>query len=290
MPHKVHLSKSIFDRALNIEATKNYRLSIQFSPDGFSFCVLDASRNKYSGLEIHDFQDVHSSVLLEEVLERIISGSKWLNNDFQATSIVYESQQMSLIPKPLFQPGQVSEYLRFNHILSADDNVCYDQLPNLDAVNIFSVPDKIIKLLDHFFPGVPVHHFSSALVENILIRNKNFGQGEMIFVNVRKQWLDIIVLDGRKLLFFNSFQYRTKEDFAYYLMYVIEQLGMNPEMVELVLMGEIIKISDIFNITTRYVRHVNFISRSEENSYSYVFDEIPEHFHYNLLNLQRCEL
>ena len=197
---------------------------------------------------------------------------------------------MSLIPKPLFKAGQVSEYLRFNHLLDAGDIVCHDQLPNLDAVNIFAIPAKIRDILNHFFPGVRVNHFSSALIENLLIRNKNYGEGHMIFVNVRKKWLDIIVLDGRKLLLFNSFRYRTKEDFAYFLIYVIEQLGMNPEKVQLILLGEILKISDIYDITIKYVRQVDFIRRSEENSYSYIFDEVPDHFHYNLLNLQRCEL
>jgi hypothetical protein len=38
------------------------------------------------------------------------------------------------------------------------------------------------------------------------------------------------------------------------------------------------------------VRNVAFIQRGSDYAYSYVFDDIPEHFYYNLLNLQRCEL
>ncbi len=290
MSQNIHLSKSIFDKALNIEATKDYRLSIQVSTDGFSFCVLDTTRNKYSGLENYEFQDVRSPLVLEEALKVIIKGSQWLSKDFQGIKIMFESPQMSLVPKPLFDAGQAPEYLRFNHFTDADDKIFHDHLHNLDAINVFSVPGNIAKLLNQFFPGIRINHFSSALIESLLIRNKNYGEGNMIFVNVRKQWLDIIVLNGRKLLFFNSFQFRTKEDFAYYLIYVIEQLNMNPEKVELELMGEILKISDIYDITFKYVRNLKFINRSEEYSYSYVFDETPGHFYYNLLNLQRCEL
>ncbi|OQX79810.1 MAG: hypothetical protein B6D64_04225 [Bacteroidetes bacterium 4484_276] len=290
MPQNIHLSKSIFDKALNTEAKKNYRLSIRVSPDGFSFCVLDTNRNKYSGLENYEFQDIRSPLMLEEALKVIIEGSQWLDKDYQGVKVMFEGQQMSLVPNPLFDAGQAPEYLRFNHFVDADDEICHDHLPNLDAVNVFSIPGNIAKLLNQFFPGIQINHFSSALIESLLIRNKNWGEGRMIFVNVRKQWLDIIVLDGRKLLFFNSFQYRTKEDFAYYLIYVIEQLNINPENVELVLMGEILKISDIYDIIYKYVRNLKFIERGEEFSYSYVFDETPGHFYYNLLNLQRCEL
>jgi hypothetical protein len=197
---------------------------------------------------------------------------------------------MSLIPKPLFDKKHLADYLMFNHLPVANEKIHHDQLPNLDAVNIFSIPGDLLSVLKKPYRGVPVNHFSSALIENLLIRNKNIDEGHMLFVNVRKQWLDVIVLDGRKLLFFNSFQYRTKEDFAYYLIYVLEQLGLNPEKAALVLMGEILKTSDIYNIIFKYVRNVDFIQRSIDYGYSYIFDDIPAHFYYNLLNLQRCEL
>lgn len=290
MSHKIHLSKSIFDKALTTEATKDYSLSIQVSLDGFSFCVLDPSRNKYSALVKYDFQDMQSPALLADAVKEIISTSEWLGYKYRNVKIIYESQQMSLIPKPLFDKKYAADYLRFNHLPDPNDEISFDQLPNLDAVNIFALPGNLRTMLKKQFRGITINHFSSALIENLLIRNKNFDEGHMIFANVRRQWLDIVILNGRNLLFFNSFHYRTKEDFAYYLIYVIEQLGLNPEKVKLMLMGEILKISDIYNITFKYVRHVDFIRRSEDYGYSYIFDDIPGHFHYNLLNLQHCEL
>jgi hypothetical protein len=290
MPHKIHLSSSIFDKALNRQETKDYSLSIQVSLDGFSFCILDTIRNKYAAIEKYDFQDLQSMRVLADVVKDIISKSDWLHNKFSKVKIIYEGQQMSLIPIPLFDKEFAGDYLRFNHLPDANDKVYHDQLPNLDAVSVFALPGDLLSVLKKHFRGVTVNHFSSALIENLLIRNKNADEGYVIFANVRKQWLDIIVLDGRKLLFFNSFHYRSKEDFAYYLIYVMEQLGLNPEKAPLVLMGEILKSSDIYNITFKYVRNVAFIQRGSDYAYSYVFDDIPEHFYYNLLNLQRCEL
>jgi len=290
MSHKIHLSLSIFDKASNRQNTKDYSLSIQVSLDGFSFCILDTIRNKYCGIEKYDFQDVQSTRMLADAVQEIISNSDWLQNKYNSVKIAYESQQMSLIPKPLFDKKHAADYLRFNHLPDDNDKINHDQLPNLDAVNVFALPGDLLSVLKKTFRGVPINHFSSALIENLLIRNKNIDEGHMIFANVRKQWLDIIVLNGRKLLFFNSFHYRTKEDFAYYLIYVMEQLGLNPEKAALVLLGEILKTSDIYNIIFKYVRHVDFIKRSTDYAYSYIFDDIPGHFYYNLLNLQRCEL
>ena len=37
----------LFDETLDINSTENYELSVQVSPDGFPFCLLDTIRNKY---------------------------------------------------------------------------------------------------------------------------------------------------------------------------------------------------------------------------------------------------
>ncbi len=290
MPEKSHLSKSVFDKALTTEASKDYKLSILISRDGFSYSIFDTPRNKYSALEAYDFQDVFNTEVLASVLKEIINASEWLSNHYDRVKIIWDNDQKTLIPKPLFLTGEEMNYLKFNHLLTEEDVVRYDQLPNLEAVNVYGMPQTILLLLEKYFPGASINHASSALIENLLINNKNRDESNVIFVNVKTNDFDIAVLDGKKLLFFNSFSYRTKEDFAYYLIYVVEQLGMNPEKVEMMLLGEVLKVSDIYDITYKYVREVRFMHRNEDFAYSYVFDDIPEHFYYNLLNLQRCEL
>ena len=37
----------LFDETLDINSTENYELSVQVSPDGFAFCLLDTIRNKF---------------------------------------------------------------------------------------------------------------------------------------------------------------------------------------------------------------------------------------------------
>ena len=37
----------LFDETLDINSTENYELSVQVSPDGLSFCLLDTIRNKF---------------------------------------------------------------------------------------------------------------------------------------------------------------------------------------------------------------------------------------------------
>ena len=91
-------------------------------------------------------------------------------------------------------------------------------------------------------------------------------------------------------LFYNSFHYSVKEDFIYFLIFVFEQLGLNPETTSLVLMGEIEKESAIFETIFQYIRNISFIPRNQAIDYSDVFDKLPSHYYYTLLNHKLCGL
>jgi len=61
-------------------------------------------------------------------------------------------------------------------------------------------------------------------------------------------------------LLFNSFEYQTKEDFIYYILFTAEQLKLNPETFKLQLLGEISEESDLFKIAYRYIRNISLMN------------------------------
>ena len=119
--------------------------------------------------------------------------------------------------------------------------------------------------------------------------HKNLQFQKRIFVNVRNSYLDIIITEERKLLYYNSFNYRSKEDFIYYVIFVLEQLKLNPEEIDLILSGYIDKNSKIFDIIFNYVRNIRFQGLTDSFKYSYIFNDIPSHYYFNLLNVGLCE-
>ncbi len=290
MPHRVNLITSLFDKALSQEASKYCRLSIQISTDGFSFCVFDINRNKMSAIEVHEFFNVSTVIVLNSIVNQILDQSRWLKVDYEKTAIIFESPKSTLVPVALFDHNHVNDYLTLNHQRDLGDVIGNDHLRQLDAENVFAIPEILVNTLRQHFPNAGIHHFASSLIESILIKYKNMDSTPVVFVNVRKTWLDIIVISKGKLQFFNSFRYHEKEDFVYFIIFVFEQLNLNPEITELKLMGEIPKSSPLFDLTFKYVRNVSFAERGTESAFSYVFDEIPKHFYFNLLNLHQCEL
>jgi hypothetical protein len=108
-------------------------------------------------------------------------------------------------------------------------------------------------------------------------------------VNTGQSHIDILQIRDKKLDYYNSFRYNTSEDFMYFLVFVVEQLKLNPESVQVVLLGEIERHSSLSDLLHKYIRHISFIDRSSDHRYSFVFDQLPGHYYYNLLNASLCE-
>ncbi len=110
------------------------------------------------------------------------------------------------------------------------------------------------------------------------------------FVNIRDGLMDIVVLNGNRFEFFNTFDYKANTDVVYFLIFVFEQLGINPEEVDLSLTGMTDHRSGLYELIYRYVRNVRFEKYSGNFNYSYIFSELPAHQYCNLLNFHLCGL
>ena len=69
-----------------------------------------------------------------------------------------------------------------------------------------------------------------------------------------------MVLKNKKLEFFNSFNFKTKEDFIYYVLFTSEQLQLNPEEFVLTFLGGVEKESELYDIVFKYVRNIEFLN------------------------------
>jgi len=297
MSKHIRLTASHVDKALSKFATENYKLSFQLSTNGFSFSVLEVNRNKLLSVESYELdkpESISSSVTHESVvllaIEELFFQFKWIGEKFAAVNFIIESDKSTLIPMPLFDPSEINTYLKFSHIVSKDEDIISNSMINLEAFNIFSIYKNLREKITSMFPDSTISNISNTLIEGILINYKNQNIKNKVFVNVRNSYFDVIIIHGKRLIFFNSFKYKTKEDFIYFLIFVFEQLRINPEEVELVLLGNIRKNSPLYEIAYNYVREISFARRSELIKYSYVFDDVPEHFFYNLLNSNLCGL
>ena len=276
---------SLFDESLNKTKTSGYCLNMQLSFNDFTYTIYDKSRNKYIAFEQYKFDKVYNHYQLNNKLEELIKQLSWLRGTFDRCNLIFINNKSTLIPVPLYSEEEQETYFNFNHTLEDYEELSCDKLKSLNAYNLFAIPQNIKLNIHDLFQNCQIYHHITSLVETLLLSGRNNSDDKKVYVNVNTSLFDLIYLEGNKLIYSNSFEYHSKEDFTYYVLFALQQLKQNPNSIEVILTGEIQRNSELFDVLFKYIRNITFIKRNDAFEYSYVFDKLFPNYYYNLLNL-----
>ena len=278
-----------YDEALiKADLAQNVPL-LQLSPQGLIFSLYNQQQNKFLSIETIELDPNCKIGEAANIFKSYISGNEYLGHSYQSVKVFLETNQSTLVPSPLFIPDELEGFAQFNFPVDDQDKIFHGKLRNLDAYIVYTFPEPLVSIFSETLKQYKYFSHSGTFIESLLVLNKNQKNQTTVYVNVRKSFLDITILNNQKLLFFNTFKYTTKEDFIYFVIYVMEQLQLNPEEVELVPMGMIERNSGLFETIIKYVRNVRFQSKIDKFNYSYIFNELTTHKYINLLLFEMCE-
>lgn len=249
-----------------INPNENFILSIQVSLSGLSFCILNSESNSIYYFKQFKFAKKHTP---EEVLEKLLhyfNTEEALQTGFKSVQVIHENELSALVPRPLFSEDQMADYLKFNTKILNTDYISYDEVMANDSVNVYVPYVNINNYLYDRFGSFEYKHFSTILIETILA-NESLSSGKKMYVHVCDFHFEIIVLENKQLKLYNSFEYHTKEDFIYYILFTAEQMKLNPEEFPLILTGHIRPEDELYSIVYKYIRHVSFsVSNNKLNA------------------------
>jgi len=260
-------------------------LSIQFSLDGFSFCVLNKDLKQFTALHSYRFKEATQSPqkLLSNIADVFESDELLKNIEFDSVNISHSNNLSTLVPKPLFKEEEIDKYLAFNNKTLKFDFFAHDEIENHDMINVYVPYVNVNNFFIDKFGGFEYKHFSTVLVENLVDIFK-YSLIPHMFVNIGETHFEIIVIADKKLQLYNTFEYKTKEDFIYYVLFTAEQLNLNPEQFDLQLLGNITKEDEIFAIAYKYVRNVSLLENRSKFSFGSDFSEDIKRKYFTLLH------
>lgn len=260
------------------------KLSIQVSLNGLSFCVLDSLENTLIELKHYEFADCTNPLQLEkEIIEVVEANDTIFNTRFEAVHVSHINTLSSFVPKPLFSDKNLADYLKYNNKILPNDYMTFDVISNNDMVNVY-IP--YVNINNYFFEkygAFQYKHFATILLENIFQLPQQSDEA-IVYVHVQKQQFEIVVIQQKKLVFYNSFEYFSSEDFIYYLLFTLEQLQLNPNSIPLYFLGDIDKSDVLYSVTYTYVRHVHFLEKSTPYHFHESIDQTASHRDFTLLN------
>ena len=273
------------DKSLETNHFKNLVLSIQLKLDGFSFSILNSELNKIVAIVKYTFNDTKHPLDLLNKIKSIFSSDSLLKLKFKEIKVTHINNISTLVPIALFNDDNLRSYLSFNHKLLENEYITFDVVNTGETANIYAPFTEINDYIFDKYGEFVFKHFSSILIDYFSEKKSNYISDQSIYVHVQNNQLDIVVTDKNEFIFYNSFSYKTKEDFIYYVLFVIEQLKLDTEEINLALYGDIEPFSDLYEITYKYVRNVSFGKRTSKFNFSYEFDNLNEHDSTILLNI-----
>ena len=233
-----------------------HKLSIQVSLNGLSFCILDTIGKKIVKAEKQSFDNRLTPYEAQKELKRFIKKQQIKEYAFSEVVVVHRNDLFSLVPKVLFDPDELANYLKFNTKILANDLLEYDEIPAFEMVNIYVPFVNINNFIYELFGDFEFKHHGTVLIESLMSSNAHSSEG-ICYAYVTADELDLIVLQNKKLIFFNNFTYHTPEDFLYYLLFTWEQLHLDPSEMKLRLFGSIKEDDPMYSLCQNYVQHIS---------------------------------
>ena len=262
----------------NITDKKYRKLVLRIGLSGFSFCSFDTLQKRFIGIGETDFSEFPKTARVEDHYWKAFIDNPALTKGYDDVVVLHSNNLNTFVPKAIFDEDYLGSYLQYNTKVFETDFFANDDIANYEMHNVYIPYVNINNFLIDQFGTFDYQHSNTVLVTKLLDASRNSDE-KQLFVHFEKSNFEIIVVQNQKLLLFNSFDYSTKEDFIYYVLFTAEQLNLNPETVKLQLLGGISEDSEFFKIAYKYIRNVSLYDVSDLKDHSdFSDDEHRKHF------------
>ncbi len=260
---------------------KTYKkLAIQVSLNGLAFCVFDTLDGKPFLLQHLHFDSFQRSAQIEDLFASVFREHPELGHQYDEITVIHSNNLSTFVPTALFDEEFLGSYLQYNTKVFETDFFAFDALPNYEMNNVYIPYVNMNNFFIDQYGSFDYKHANSILVAKLLDLSNNNDERKM-YVHLSESHFEIVVLQNKKLHLYNSFDYKTPEDFIYYILFTAEQLQLNPENFKLELLGNIAEDDAYYQMAYQYIRNVSLFDVSESKN---PFTEKENREHFILIN------
>ncbi len=221
-------------------------------------------------------------------LKKIFKQESLLTSSYKENRIAISPAPFTIIPSNYYGSKYHKDYLQWITTRNTTPNYA-DYIKPLNAYLVYTIDSPLKKLLTNHFNNYKLFHAGTPPTDFFL---KEISQRAQIAAYVLNQHLHLWAFDDKQLLLYNTFNYTSYQDLAYYIMLVYEQLAWNPEETPLLLYGEINKEDYYFQTIHQYIRTINCGEPPSNVKFSKGMEQLKEKYSHHFLTsycLHLCE-
>ena len=265
-----------------------YNITIQCALDGFCFVVHHQGENKIVDIELYQTSESPDGNTILEALEKAFFKKGLYGKSFRSLRFLMANPYYVLVPEALFDETQSESYLRFSHLLPARYSVFHEAVPSAQAVLVFAMPQHQADSIRQVWPEAVLTHQASLFLQAVL-KEEPYECDTNAYVNVNSRSFDLALVKEGRVQFFNNFRFNTKEDFAYYLMFTLEQQGLAGQDLPVHFTGLISNQSEIIRLCERYVKRIRFVRPNGSVNVEMDANGTPYQYYYIPYQSLSCE-
>ncbi len=275
----------IVDESFDKNITTSYFLSIQVSLNGLSFSVLDPVRNTYILFKHKEFDKKDKNYVKTQEL---LITDPILNYDYKRVYFLFNTRNSTLVPASLFSYEETDRALLFTSRITKEDHKIERQKVKLaDVWNVYAIPDYLYYLVKNQFQDVVFFHQYTPMIE-VNLMSGVVDDEPFMYLNLRKDTFDVVVLKRYELMLCNSFKYSNPAEFAYFTLNSIKQTGLDQKSLKVFFSGQGNGGNECFTLLSRYVRNVRYVKPPRQFDFSHKFKQVRTEEFYNLFSLPLC--
>lgn len=281
------MQTNLIDKSFKPENASQYELSVQIDKDLLAYCVFDPERKQYLVFRSYSFKDVH---LMEELMNQMAETflkDEFMDLAFKKTRLIYYSQLSTLVPDQYFDDKYDRDYYGFNHSLEPGNEVFNNFIPTIGAWNVFSVPSPIVSILNNQFrEGILMHQATPFLLPRVI--RQGTKEDLFMYIGINRDFFDVAAFQGNKLLLYNTFPYVNETDLLYYVLYVLREMALEPNVAPLFLSGEMSTRLLYYDTLKQYIPGITYANAPDTFAFAPALYNVSVHKFLNLLTVHNC--
>ena len=265
-----------------VNVLNDFKLILYLNYSYLSYAIFNTRNNCFEKIKTHPL--IGESNMNSDELTRIINTDTNLQQQYQHTLCTIESNSSTLIPEPLFEEKNITNYLDETD----NDNLAYKYIKQNfeDCFTIFTIKKNILHLLETQFHHIKIKSASSVLIDYASTLNQD--NHNTILTEVKEKSFHIVFHEKGKLKFYNQFNFETINDFIYYFMNCIQILRIDTKETNTMVVSELHKEHTLFQKLAKQIKII-FLKKPNIFLYSNNLINSPSHMNHHLFSQLICE-
>ncbi|MEJ5962844.1 DUF3822 family protein [Pedobacter immunditicola] len=251
-------------------------LLLKITNDSFSYAIINQDSKSLKAVF-----DEQACSNMTQTLKTKIKNDPYLNYPYKEVKIAVSTDNCVTVPNELFNSKDLNAYINF-FTKAPSKTLHVKNNPDFDFTSIFCLQQHLEDELDVHFKAASKHEQS----ESVLNLAAHVDNG-LVFDFTALSFTAIQV-ENSKLIFKNTFEIESGDEFNYFLLLLIKQLDIDFEQTPVYISGIINDNDQNFRTLKKYFKNIQFSLPQNKEIDCRILEDMPAYYYSSLLAIDLC--